>query len=400
MKSTSRRTLLVIILILLVVGATVYGFYPRAVDVDVAVAMRGPLRVTIEEEGRSRLRDRFIITAPTAGYLQRVKFKVGDLIKQGQSVIFLEPLRSPVLDARSRADAEAVVSAAEASVSSAQERERAVAADADYLDRRLERLKNLYEKGSISGDQLDQTQAEAKKARAGLLAARAAVDVARSELARARTVLKNYTAADAATQNNIVAVVSPVTGSIFRIYRESEGVVNIGEPLLEVGDVRNLEVRVDVLSSDAVKIKSGTSVLIKRWGGEGTLTGVVRIVEPVGFTKVSSLGVEEQRVLIIVDITSPPPLWQRLGDGYRLEAQFIVWENKNVLQIPAGALFRQGEDWSVFVSEKGRAVTRKVQLGKRNALAAEIVSGLAENETVIVHPDDTIFDGTRIKSRK
>lgn len=400
MKSASRRTLLVIILILLVVGATTYGFYPRAVEADLAAAERGTLVVTIEEEGRTRLKDRFIVTAPTAGYLQRVKLKVGDLVKQGQHVAFLEPIRSPLLDARSRAEAEAVVSAAEASVSLAREREQAATADANYLERRLERLKNLYEKGSIARDQLDQVEAEAKKARAVLLSAKAAVDVARSELARARTALKNYSATDGAARLNTVAVVSPVSGGIFRIYRESEGAVNVGEPLMEIGDVKNLEVRVDVLSSDAVKIKAGTNVIIKRWGGEGSLTGVVRIVEPIGFTKVSSLGVEEQRVVVIVDITSPPPLWRKLGDGYRLEAQFVVWEGQNVLQVPAGSLFRQGEDWNVFVYDQGRAIRRKVKLGQRNAMAAEIVSGLTENELVIVHPDDKIFSGTRIRPRK
>jgi HlyD family secretion protein len=280
------------------------------------------------------------------------------------------------------------------------ERERAAAADADYLERRLERLKNLYEKGSIAKDQLDQIDAETKKARAGLLTARATVDVSRSELMRARTVVKNFSSQKKAGEQNIVYMTSPVEGSIFRIYRESEGAVNVGEPLMDIGNVKNLEVRVEVLSSDAVKIKKGTAVLMKRWGGEGTLTGVVRIVEPAGFTKISSLGVEEQRVLVIAEITSPPEIWRSLGDAYRLEAHFIIWEGQNVLQVPAGALFRVGDDWAVFVSEQGRAAKRKVQVGQRNGLAAEIISGLTANEQVIAHPDDAISDGTRIKPRK
>jgi HlyD family secretion protein len=400
MTSSSRRTLFVIILIVLVVGATIYGFYPKAVDVDLAGVVRGPLQVTIEEEGRTRLKDRFVLSAPTAGFMQRIKAKVGDSVKKGQTVVALEPLRSPALDPRSRAEAETVVWAAEASVRAAIDRERAAAADADYLGLRLERLKNLYGKGSIAKDQLDQIDTEARKAKAGVLAARASVDVARSELARARTVVKNFSSPKKTAGQNIVYVSSPVGGSIFRIYRESEGAVNVGEPLMEIGNVSNLEIRVEVLSSDAVKIRPGTVVVLRRWGGEGTLAGVVRVVEPAGFTKVSSLGVEEQRVLVICDITSPPEMWLSLGDAYRLEAHFVIWEGRNVLQVPAGALFREGDDWVVFVSEKGRAAKRKVQAGHRNGLAAEIISGLTENEKVIAHPDDTISAGTRIRSRK
>ncbi|MGV8056982.1 MAG: efflux RND transporter periplasmic adaptor subunit [Smithellaceae bacterium] len=187
---------------------------------------------------------------------------------------------------------------------------------------------------------------------------------------------------------------------MFRIYRESEGAVNVGEPLLDIGNVRDIEVRVEVLSSDAVKIKPGTAVFFKRWGGEGTLTGVVRVVEPAGFTKISSLGVEEQRVLIIADITSPAQMWRSLGDAYRLEAHFVVWEGKDVLKVPTSALFRSGKDWAVFVEEKGRARKRLIEAGQRNGLMAEILSGLQENEKVIAHPDDAVGDGTRIRPRK
>jgi HlyD family secretion protein len=191
-----------------------------------------------------------------------------------------------------------------------------------------------------------------------------------------------------------------LSGVIFRIYRESEGAVNMGEPLLDIGDVNNLEVRVEVLSSDAVKIKKGTPVLFKRWGRDEPLTGSVRLVEPAGFTKVSSLGVEEQRVLVIADITSPPEKWQALGDAYRLEANFIIWEGQNILQIPASSLFRSGKDWAVFVEEKGKARKRIVDVGQRNGLAAQIISGLKENEKVLAYPDDSISEGTKIRQRK
>jgi HlyD family secretion protein len=401
MNVALRRKLFVIIVIAVVVLATVYGFFPKAADVDLVDVQRGPLQVTIEEEGRTRLKDRYVITAPTAGYLQRVRAKVGDTVKKGQNVLVLEPLRSQALDSRSRAEAEANATAAEAALNAAMERETAAAADADYMEKRLERLKNLYAKGSIAKDQFDQIEAETKKARAGQRSAKAAVEISRSELVRAKALLQDFTADKKTANDRKVYVSTPVSGSIFRIYKESEGAVNIGEPLMEIGNSKNLEIRVEVLSSDAVKIKKGTVVLFKRWGGEGTLEGVVRVVEPSGFTKISSLGVEEQRVLVIADITSPMDMWRALGDGYRLEAHFVVWEGKDILQVPTSSLFRIGkEDWAVFVAEKGKARQRVVKIGQRNGLMAEIISGVREKEKVISHPDDTTSDGIRIKTKK
>ena len=401
MNVALRRKLSVILIIAFVVLATAYGFYPSAVDVDLALVARGPLQVTIEEEGRTRLKDRFVITAPTAGYLERVKAKVGDAVRKGQVVLVLEPLRSPVLDSRSRAEATATNTAAASALNAAIERESAAAADADYMEKRLERLKNLYAKGSIAKDQYDQIEAETKKARAIQRSAKAAVEVSRSDLDRAKTLLQNYSSDKNTASHNKVYVTSPAAGNIFRIYRESEGAVNVGEPLMEMGNSKNMEIRVEVLSSDAVKIKKGTTVFFKRWGGEGTLAGVVTVVEPSGFTKISSLGVEEQRVLIIADITSPAEMWRALGDGYRLEAHFVVWEDKDVVQVPTSSLFRVGkENWAVFVDEKGRAHQRIVKIGQRNGLAAHIIEGVNENEKVIVNPDDSVHNGTRVRARK
>jgi HlyD family secretion protein len=400
MNVALRRKLFVIVIIAVVVLATAYGFYPKAVDVDLVSVSRGSLQVTIEEEGRTRLKDRFVITAPTAGYLERIKSKVGDKVEKGQTVIVLEPLHSPVLDPRSRAEATATITSAEAALNAAVEKESAAAADADYAEKRLERLKSLYAKGSIAKDQFDQIEAETKKARAIQRSAKAAVNVSRSELERAKTLLQNFASNEETASHNKVYVSTPTSGNIFRIYKESEGAVNIGEPLMEIGNSQSLEIRVEVLSSDAVKIKKRTAVFFKRWGGEGTLEGVVRVVEPSGFTKISSLGVEEQRVLIIADITSPAEMWLALGDGYRLEAHFVIWEGKNILQVPTSALYRSGKDWAVFVGEKGKARKRLVEVGQRNGLTAEILSGLKENEKVVAHPDDAIRDGIRIKARK
>jgi HlyD family secretion protein len=212
-------------------------------------------------------------------------------------------------------------------------------------------------------------------------------------------VLRHSAAEETRIQGKTVSIQAPVNGSVLKIYRESEGVVQSGEPLIDIGDPKNLEVKVEVLSADAVRIKPGTPVLFERWGGNSTLSGMVRVVEPAGFTKISSLGVEEQRVLVIVDITSPGQNEQSLGDGFRLEASFIIWEGKNVLQVPASALFRKQDGWAVFVVKNNKALKREVKVGQRTGLAAEILSGLIEGEEVISHPDNSIEEGTRVRPR-
>jgi HlyD family secretion protein len=400
MNQALRRKLWIAGIFLVVVAAILYGFLPRAEQVDFTEVTRGPLQVTIEEEGRTRLKDRFTLSAPTAGYLRRPAARVGDPVKKGETLAVLEPLRSQPLDARSRAEAEAVVSAAAASLAAAQERERAAAADADYAEKRLARIAALFAKGSVAKDQLDQTEAEAGKARAAQRSAKAAAEAARSEQERAKTTLQNFAPARGAGKGNTAELASPVNGAVLRIYRESEGAVQAGEPLMEIGNPGSLEVRVEVLSSDAVRIRPGMAILFKRWGRDEPLEGRVRRVEPAGFTKISSLGVEEQRVLVIADITSPQELWRLLGDGYRLEAHFVVWEGKSVLQVPTSALFRSGKGWAVFIEENGRARRRDVEIGQRTGLNAELLSGLKEKERVVAYPDDAIGDGTRIRQRK
>ena len=365
MNHSLRRKILVISVILIVALLLIYGFLPKTQTVDIVSVTRGPLQITIEEEGRTRLKERFTISAPTAGYMRRINVKVGDPVKKGQIVAVLEPLQSQALDPRSRATAQASVTSAEATLMAAIERERVTKADAGYIEQRLERLRVLYAKGSIAKDQFDQIDSEAQKARAMQNSATAEVNVAKSELERTKITLHNFTVVKRNGKNDAVAVSVPLSGAVFKVYRESEGAVNIGEPLIDIGDVKNLEVRVEVLSSDAVKIKKGTPVLFKRWGRDEPLTGIVRLVEPAGFTKISSLGVEEQRVLVIVDITSPPQKWNILGDGFRMEAHFIIWEEKNILQVPTSALFRSGTGWAVFVEEKGKARKRMVEVGQK-----------------------------------
>jgi len=396
-----KRWLVIFVVLASVVGLIGYGFRPQPALVETAEVRRGPLRVAVEEEGRTRVTDRFVVSAPVPGFARRIQLKVGDPVRPGQVLARLEPLRATVLDSRSRAEAEARVSAAEAALNGARERARAAESDAAYWEQEHARVTRLVQSGDMASERLDRAVLERRRADATLRSARHAVEQAASELAAAKAALEYSAAAPRAdgpgSSHELVAVASPVAGRVLKVVRESEGVAQAGEPLVELGNARSLEVEVEVLSADAVKISPGTRVLFERWGGEQPLEGRVRTIEPVAFTKTSALGVEEQRVLVIVDLTSPGEQWRRLGHGYRVEASFILWESASVLQVPASALFRYSDGWAVFVIEGGFARRRPVQVGRRNGLAAEILSGLIEGEKVITHPDASIEDGRAVK---
>ncbi len=380
----------------LVVLAIVWGFMPQPVPVETAAVVRGPLQVTVEEEGKTRVVDHFVISAPVAGFLRRVELDVGDSVKRGQELLTLDPLRSTVLDPRARAQAQARVTTTQAALKGAQENVVAAAADARYWESQLARVRELHEAGAISDEELNQTEADARRTSANLRSAEFSVEVARSELQAARTTLRHSAAQQSGQPAETVAVHAPISGSVLKVLRESEGVVSRGEPLLEIGNPRLLEVEVELLSADAVRAGPGTRVILERWGGEGPLEARVRVVEPFGFTKISALGVEEQRVLVIADIVSPPEEWEKLGDGYRVETKFILWEEDEVLQVPSSALFRRGDQWAVFVVDGEFARLRNVQLGRRSGLTAQILSGVEAGELVITHPDDSVEAGVRV----
>jgi len=395
-----RRWLIIGAVAILVALVIVYGFLPKPVPVDLAEVYRGDMTVTVEEEGKTRVKDRYVITAPVAGFMRRIVVDVGDAVSKGQVLAELEPLKSSVLDPRSRAAAEAAVAAAEAALRAAGENMRSRSAEAEYAQVNLLRTRKLHEAGYASQDALDQAESDAKRTGATLHSAEAAVAVAQHQLEKARTELL-YSAVDETRHlGKTVPIRSPVSGRVLKRQRESEGVVNSGEPLIDVGDPRKLEVEVEVLSADAVRIAPGTRVFFERWGGGPALPGSVRVVEPAGFTKISSLGVEEQRVLVIADFTGPPESWVSLGDRYRVEARFVVWEGTGVLMAPASALFRSGEGWAVFVVRGGKAFLRQVEAGHRTAASVEVISGLAAGDVIITHPDDTVSEGVRIKARQ
>lgn len=390
----------VIVVGLAVVALVVWGFWPQPVAVEIVEAARAPLAVTIEEEGRTRVMDRYVVSAPVDGVACRIDLEVGDRVEQGQALLTLSPLESQVLDPRSRAAAEARVAAARSALESAREQAESALATLRFQENEVERLRPLLERGVVSRGEFDKAQTGLRVAEAARRSAEHGVEVARYELEAAETALRFSAGSGTGEAAVRVPIRSPITGRVLKIPHVCAGPVRTGDPLLEVGDPGRLEVEVDVLSADAVRIQPGMRVLLDRWGGDEPLQGAVRNIEPVGFTKVSALGVEEQRVLVIVDINSPPELWQHLGDGYSVEASFILWQRDDVLQVPASSLFRHGEGWALFAVKEGRAALRAVQVGQRNGLVAQIVDGISAGDAVINHPGDDVDDGRRVVQRR
>lgn len=386
---------------LAVVALVVWALLPKPVPVDLATVTRGELMVTVDEEGETRVHDRYLVSAPFAGRVLRIDLEPGDPVVAGETVLAtFQPSAPTPLDARARAEAEAGMRAARATLGAARaERERA-ASEHRYAVAEHERIRSLAAEEIVSRERLDVAELAERTAADALRSAEFAVAASEHELEIARARLMQATGADEDDAGPL-ALRSPVDGVVLQRLHESAAVVPAGEPLVEVADPARLEIVSDLLSSDAVKVSAGDRVMIEQWGGGEALGGVVRRVEPYGFTKISALGVEEQRVNVIVDFSDPREAWQALGDGYRVEVRIVVWEGESVLKLPTSALFR-GPDgaWAVFAVEDGRAVRRPVEVGRRNGLEAEVHSGLAEGDSVIVHPSDSVEDGIEVKQRE
>ena len=374
-------------------------FRPDPVPVDVAPVVRGALRVTVDEEGETRVRDRFTITAPTAGRLLRSELDAGDAVQPGTLLASLEPLP---LDPRTQAGALARLEAAEATRRAARAQVALASAALEQARRSAARAEQLRQAGTLSAEAhelalLEQTQHEQESAAAGFAADAADHD---AEAARAALLAAQDPSPHPARGSgrpapiSRVEVRSPAAGRVLRVLEESERIIAAGTPLLEIGDPASLELVIDVLSTDAVRIHPGARVLVEDWGGDGALEARVRRIEPSGFTKVSALGVEEQRVNVIADLAEANPA---LGDGYRFEAHIVVWEGADVLQAPASALFRHAGAWSVFVVDGNRARRRDVSVGQLGGFAAEIREGLTPGETIVLYPSDRVADGVRIR---
>jgi len=401
MNARARRILIWGVLGLALAAGLVVAFQPQAVPVDFAVAARGALTVTVEEEGVTRIRDVFVLSVPIAGQLHRINLEVGDPVTVGETeVARIEPNDPAFLDVRGLAQAQAAVDAAEAAREQAAAEVEKAEAELAFAKTELDRARELISRGTIAQRTLDNAERSFRSESAALETTKATFRMRESELreARSRLLSPTETRRDAA-DCDCVTIAAPVSGRILRLFRESAGVVQAGEALLEIGDPTDLEIVVDLLSEDAVKVEPGQRVIIDAWGGAAPLEGRVERVEPYGFMKVSALGIEEQRVNVIVTITDDPATWQRLGHGYRVEARIVLWQGEDVLKLPLTALFRDDGQWTVFVERGGRAERQAVELGRRTEFEAEILGGLEAGARVVLHPSDRVSEGVRLAPR-
>lgn len=393
-----------------IVAGIVYSFLPRPTPVDLAAASRGELQVYVEEDGKTRLRDRYTISAPLAGRLQRIRYKAGDVIVGDQPVAIIEPADPELLDPRAHALAEARVKASRATLERAGTMLEAARAALDLAESEFARAAELFQGKALAKTELDVKLMQRRTKNEEYRAARHSEEVARFELEQAEAALlrtrpRENGIGSSDDENAIFEIHAPPvieSGHVFhvlRVFQESAGFVSPGTNLLELGDPTDLEVEIDVLSSDAVKVRPGARVLLEQWGGDAPLEARVRLVEPSGFTKISALGVEEQRVNVIVDFPDRELIPPSLGDGFRVEAKIITWEEKNVLRVPTSALFRHESGWAVFVVAQGHARLRPIDVGKRNAVMAEVLKGIEENEDVVIHPSDKVIDGAAVTRR-
>jgi HlyD family secretion protein len=381
--------------VIVVVGIVAAAMWPSSLEVGVTTVTTGPLQVTIDEDGVTRIRDRFVVSAPVAGRLQRVELEPGDAVVGGKTVVArLTTAESPLLDPRTRGELSAGVDAARAAVGQAQAERARTATELERARTTLRRQQELMKAGAIASDALDASETAVMTAQQAARAAEFTVSRSEYELQLARARLQAPPAAGRA-----VEVVAPVSGLVLKRLHESETVVPVGDPIVEIGDPSRIEIVADFLSTDAVRIPPNAAVLIEQWGGNHPLMGKVRRVEPAGFMKVSALGVEEQRVNVIIDFIDPAAAGKSLGDAYRVDVRVIVWREDNVVKVPVGALYRRGEAWASFVVNDDRVHVTTVTLGQRNATEAQVVSGLSQGQTVVLHPPDTLMDGMRVKKR-
>ena len=395
MQKPSRKTLVFLLLGAIAVLLLLWLVLREPQQLaTLARVTRGPIEVSFVEEGKTRLQQRYVVTAPVAGVVRRIVLQPGDPVQAGQSVAEIDPAASGLLDARSRSQAQAELRGAEAALAAARQRITAAQAAQALAQRNLQRGREVAPTGGIAQADLDLMRSRAVTAAADVASARADERVASERLSAARAVLAEE---GRASSSKTRAVAAPADGVVLRRLVESAVPVPVGQALLEMGDPAALEIESEVLSTDAVRLAPGMAARILRWGGEGVLQAVIRRVEPGGFTKVSALGVEEQRTRVVLDFASPHEQWQRLGDGYRVEVQFLVQRQENLLQVPGSALFRAGEGWAVYRIEQGKARRTPVKLGLRSATAAQVLEGLKEGDQVIVQPDDRIVEGTRIR---
>jgi HlyD family secretion protein len=398
-----------ILVVALGLGGLAWYAWPQPVPVDLAVVGKGPMDVTVDDDGKTEVRHVYVVSAPIGGKVLRISHPpgyegvsrhVGDQVTANETVVaVMQPMTPGFVDVRSREQIQDAVAAADASVKQAQSEVRRLEAAVEFYRTELARAQTLARTQSVSAQALDKAKFDAQTNEAALASAKAQVEVWQkvSESLAAQLIDPASTAART-DPSCCIEVRAPATGRVLKIIQDSEAVVQPGAPLIEIGDPMDLDVIADLLSSDAVQISSGAPVRIDGWGGP-PVNGRVTRVDPAGFLKVSALGIEEQRVRVTIDFVDPPEVWSRLGHDYRVVVHVTTWSADDVLTVPVGALFRKGDDWAVFAVRDGRARISAIRIGHRNNRIAEVTSGLTAGDAVVLHPSDRVSDGTRIAER-
>ena len=410
MRTIWLKRAIAAILLGAVVAGGVWFAWPRPIPVDIAIATRGLMEVTVDDEAKTRVRHVYTVAAPIFGKVLRISrpgghdetsSHVGDQVTANETVVaVMQPTVPSFLDVRSREELKAAATAAEAAVKLAEAEVRRIEAALAFSREDLKRAQSLARTDTISAKALDRAQLDVDTNEAALASANAQLDVRRSEQAVAAARLIDPASVSAPTNPGCcIEIRSPVTGRVLKIIQDSEAPVVAGTPLIEIGDPLDLEVVAELLSTDAVRIKPGASVRIDGWGGL-PIRGRVTRVDPAGFLKVSALGIEEQRVRTVIDFVDPPAAWSKLGHEFRVIVHVTVWSGEKVLTVPVSALFRKGDDWAVFAVRDGRARTTLVQIGQRNNRVAEVLSGLSDGDQVVLHPSDKIIDGVAVVERE
>ena len=382
-------------------AATVYvAMRPQKLLVDTAEVVRQPMQVTVDEDGTTRIRERYIVSTPLSGRLLRITLDVGDRVKANETVLArMEPTDPELLDPRMVAQAKARVRAAQRKLEAAKSELTKAKNALNFAESEMGRVRILREKDAASDLEFDEKELAFRQATEDARSSEFAVDIAHYELELEEAALILTDPEKSGDSAAELAINAPIDGRVLRINQESAAVISAGSPLMEIGDPLDLEIVSDVLSRDAVRIQPGNDVSLEQWGGEAPLRGRVRLVEPSGFTKLSALGVEEQRVNVVIDLLDPPDSRTQLGDNFRIDCRIIVWQSDNVLQLPTSSLFRIDEQWHVFAVRDGLAVLTPVEVGHKNGRQAELIRGLEPGSFVIIHPSDALEDGVAVEQR-
>lgn len=398
MKSKLRAQLFWVLVAIGVFAGLLYAFIPQPVQVVLGFVSRCRFLQTVDDDGKTRVRDRFVVSAPLSGILQRVTLEAGDPVVEGATVAMIAPSVPALLDVRTETTLTERVGAAEAARDRAAAAVQRVQATLKQANVDNDRARELDKANAISKIDVDRARLLVDVTSRELAAAQLEEHAAEHEIGQAKAALERFKQSSRGSRSDApFDVLSPVSGEVFRVIQESEGPVTVGAPIIEVANPADLEVVVDVLSTDAVQIRRGADATLERWGGP-PLGGRVRLVEPSAFVKISALGVEEQRVNVVIDFTSPREEWGTLGDGFKVEARIVVYENDDATKVPTSALFRKGDDWAVYVVTNRRAELRKIRIGHRSSTDAEVLAGLKPGEQVVVYPSDAVRNGVRVSA--